>query len=355
MSEAETIHQVEGGQGTILLNRPHVLNALSPSQLAGLGRLLLDWRDDPEVGVVVIEGAGERAFCAGGDIRAVWDNRLAGRHDANRAIFRDEYRLDRLIHHYPKPFVALLDGIVMGGGAGVSINGRWRVATERTLFAMPETAIGFFPDVGATHFLSRCPGRVGLYLGLTGTRLRAADCLWAGLATHFVPTTGLPALKAELAAAAASADPGGAVEAVLARHHRDPGEAPLARRAPAIDRLFSAPTLREVISALVAEGEEWTWDALEPIGDNSPTSLAVTFRQLSEGRELAFDDAIRHEYRLACRFLDGHDFAEGIRALVVDKDKAPRWEPPSLADIPDAELDRLFAPLDDGELEFFPD
>lgn len=353
MSEAETIHGVDGGLAAIVLNRPRVLNALSPRQLSGLGRLLLEWRDDPAVGAVVIEGAGERAFCAGGDIRAVWDNRLAGRDDANIAIFRDEYRLDRLIHHYPKPFVAVLDGIVMGGGAGVSVNGRWRVATERTLFAMPEAAIGFFPDVGATHFLSRCPGRIGRFLGLTGTRLGPADCLWAGLATHYVPASALPALKADLRRAAGSAEPGGAVAAVLGEHHREPGVSWLAETADAIDRVFAAPSPREVVSALVAEGTEWARQALEAMGDASPTSLGVIQRQLSDGKGLGFDDAIRREFRLACRFLAGHDFIEGIRALVIDKDRTPRWSPPTLADLSAARIDALFAPLDDGELEFF--
>ncbi len=353
MSEVETIHGVDGGLAAIVLNRPRVLNALSPRQLTDLGRLLLEWRDDPAVGAVVVEGAGERAFCAGGDIRAVWDNRLAGREDANIAIFRDEYRLDRLIHHYPKPYVAVLDGIVMGGGAGVSVNGRWRVATERTLFAMPEAAIGFFPDVGATHFLSRCPGRIGVFLGLTGTRLGPADCLWAGLATHFVLASALPALKVDLRRAAGSGKPAEAVEAILAAHHREPGPSSLADLAPAVDRVFAVPSPRELVSALVAEGADWAWQALESIGDASPTSVAVIWRQLSDGKGLGFDDAIRREFRLARRFLAGHDFHEGIRALMIDKDRTPHWSPPTLAELPATRIDALFAPLDDGELEFF--
>ncbi|HSV28998.1 MAG TPA: enoyl-CoA hydratase/isomerase family protein, partial [Candidatus Omnitrophota bacterium] len=298
--------------------------------------------------VVVIEGAGERAFCAGGDIRAVWDARERGEANRNPALFAAEYRLDRLIHHYPKPIVALLDGIVMGGGAGVSVNGRFRVATERTLFAMPECAIGFFPDVGATHFLNRCPGNIGLYLGVTGTRLGPSDCLWAGLATHFVPSAELPALKEALAQ-------GGDVAAILDAAHRDPGPSALAGRAAAVDRCFAAASLREIISNLVAEGADWSWDALDPIGDTCPFSQAVTFRQLREGRGLTFDDAIRREYRLACRFLQRADFYEGIRALVVDKDKSPRWSPQSLADVDPAEIEAMFAPLGEDELEFHPD
>ncbi|MGE5546552.1 MAG: enoyl-CoA hydratase/isomerase family protein [Solirubrobacterales bacterium] len=340
----ETVISRESGIGHLLLNRPKVLNALSPAQFVELDRQLAQWSLDETIRTVVIEGAGERAFSAGGDIRAVWEARARGEPGFNRALFRDEYRLDRRVYHYPKPYVALMDGIVMGGGAGVSVNGRFRVATERTVFAMPETAIGFFPDVGATHFLSGCPGWVGLYLALTGTRLGPADCLWAGVATHYVLSSDLAELKRCLAR-----EPD--VQAVLSRFHRNPGPSSLAARSPDIDRCFGLPSLREIISALVAEGADWAWEALEPIGDNCPLSLAVTFRQLTEGRALPFDDAIRREYRLACRFLDGHNFYEGIRALVVDKDKAPRWEPQSLADISSEDLDAVFAPLE-HELDF---
>lgn len=344
VSEAETLVEAADGLGRIVLNRPKVLNAISPAQFAELDVTLARWAEDDAVKVVTIEGAGERAFCAGGDIRAVYVGWKRGEHAANRDIFRREYRLDRRIAHYGKPYVALIDGIVMGGGAGVSVNGRFRVATERTQFAMPETGIGFFPDVGATHFLGRCPGRINLYLGLTGTRLGPADALWAGLATHFVPSTDLAALRVALAAAASSADPAGAVPDVLARFHRDPGPAPLAERAAAIDRCFAAPSVRDIVSELVADGGAWAWDAMEAIADKSPTSLAVTLVQLREGQGLAFDDAIRREYRLACRFLAARDLYEGIRALVVDKDRAPRWGPETLAEVDEATVAEYFSP-----------
>lgn len=351
MGDDETLARVECELGRIVLNRPQVLNALSPAQFRGLDRTLADWAADAAVAVVVIEGAGERAFCVGGDLGAIWEMRGRGDLAGCRALFRNQYRLDRRVHHYAKPIVALLDGMVMGGGAGLSVNGRFRVASERTLFAMPETAIGFFPDVGATHFLSRCPGRIGLYLGLTGARLGPADCLWAGLATHYVPLAARDALLAGLAGAAGSADPAAAVADTLASLHRDPGPAALAERAEGLDRCFGRETLREVISALIAEGADWAWDAVEPIGDNSPTALAVTFRQLAEGGGLGFDDALRREYRIATRMLAESDFFEGIRAAVVDKDRRPQWRPATLADVGADAVARYFAPAADGELD----
>lgn len=350
MSDTETIIAIDGGLGGILLNRPKVLNALSAAQYHTLTDCLSRWEGDDRVTLVLVEGAGERAFCAGGDIRMVFDAHGRGDHAFNRAIFRAEYRLNRRIHHYPKPYVALLDGIVMGGGAGISVNGRWRVATERTQFAMPETGIGFFPDVGATHFLGRCPGRVGLYLGLSGARLGPADSLWAGIATHFVPADQLEALRAALRAAAAAADPAAAADAVLRRFHRDPGPGPLGKRHEAIDRCFGGDSLDDILAALRAEKTDWAWDTVDALAARSPTSLAVTFRQLSEGRELAFDDAIRREFRLACRFLAGRDLYEGIRAQVVDKDRRPLWSPASLAELDEIIVAGYFDSLGGDEL-----
>jgi enoyl-CoA hydratase len=350
MSEAQTIFTITGGLGSIMLNRPKVLNALSAAQYHYLTELLTAWEEDPMVALVLLEGAGERAFCAGGDIRMVWDARASGDHAFNRDIFRTEYRLNRRIHCYPKPFVSLLDGIVMGGGAGLSINGTWRVATESTRFAMPETGIGFFPDVGATHFLGRCPGRFGLYLGLTGARLGPADCLWAGIATHFVPLEHMEALREGLRAAAGSEDARGAAAEVLASLHRDPGPGPMAQRADEINRCFGQDSLNEILEALRAEKSEWAWDTVEELTSRSPTSLVVTYRQLSEGRGLAFDDAIRREFRLAWRFLAGRDLYEGIRAQVVDKDRRPVWSPASLSEVEDFTVEGYFASLGCDEL-----
>lgn len=350
MSEAETIFTQGGRVGHIRLNRPKVLNALSARQYHDLTERLSAWEGDERIKLVLLEGEGERAFCAGGDIRMVWDARARGDHAFNRDIFRTEYRLNRRIHAYPKPYVSILDGIVMGGGAGLSINGRWRVATERTQFAMPETGIGFFPDVGATHFLGRCPGHVGLYLGLTGARLGPADCLWAGIATHFVPADRLGDLRAVLALAALSGDPAAAVEESLGRWHRDPGTGPLAAHHDEVERCFAHRRLDDTLAELRAGKNRWAWDTVEALSMRSPFSLAVTHRQLTEGRDLDFDQAIRREFRLACRFLAGHDFYEGIRAQVIDKDRSPSWTPTSLAEVDAAAVAGYFSDLGGDEL-----
>lgn len=340
-----------GALALIRLNRPQVLNALGPEQFRAIHRQLVEWALDDSVGTVVVEGAGERAFCAGGDIRAVWDGRQRGDHAGNRALFRAEYTLDRLIHRYPKPYVALLDGIVMGGGAGISINGAFQIATERTIFAMPEAAIGFFPDVGATHFLGRCPGRVGLYLGLTGARLQAADLIWAGLVSHYLPSTRLTELKEALATAAAASDPWRAVREALAAVAQVPPPGHLAERAAEIDLCFGGANVAEAMVAVSAHSAAWAADAAKRMAAASPTSLAVIFRQVVEGRGLSFEQIMAREYRMASAFLAGHEFYEGIRAAVVTKDWKPRWSPGTLAEVDGAIVDHYFAPIAD-ELDF---
>lgn len=340
-----------GALAIIRLNRPQVLNALGPEQFPALHRQLTEWARDDSVGAVMVEGAGGSAFCAGGDIRAVWDGVKRGDHAGNRALFRSEYTLDRLIHRYPKPYVALVDGIVMGGGAGISVNGAFQVATERTTFAMPEAAIGFFPDVGATHFLGRCPGRLGLYLGLTGARLQAADMMWAGLASHYLPSTRLTALKDALAEAAAAPDPWLAVRQTLAVATEIPPTGYLAGLAAEIDACFGASSVADIVAALSAHPAAWAADAAKRMAAASPTSLAVIFRQLVQGRRLSFEHVMAREYRMACAFLAGNEFIEGIRAAVVDKDWKPRWHPGTLAEVDDAVVDHYFVTVAD-ELDF---
>jgi enoyl-CoA hydratase len=352
MDQPETIFTVENGLGRIVLNRPQALNALSAAQFHDLDDRLAAWAAEPLVSAVVISGAGDRAFCAGGDIRAIVHVLRDGQHDVIRRLAARHFGLDRRIHHFPKPYVALLNGVVMGGGAGISINGGFRVACERTLFAMPENSIGYFPDAGATHFLSRCPGLVGLYLGLTGARLGPADCWWTGLATHYVPLADHDSLLVALGRAAGSGEARGAIEAVLAEYHRDPGPPPLAQHRDAIDRCFARSNVRAIISALIAEGSDWAWETVEPMGDNAPMAMAATLRQLTEGRTLSFDDAVRLEYRMAYRFLERGDFPEGIRAKLIDRDNKPQWMPSTLADINPTELEECFAPLGANELAF---
>lgn len=345
MSDAvEVLFAREGTVGHITLNRPKVLNALTLGMVRLIHPQLAAWARDPAVKLVVIEGAGDRAFCAGGDIRALHDWGRAG--DANVIrLYYEEYRLNTYIKHYPKPYVALMDGIDMGGGVGLSVHGSTRVATERLVFAMPETGIGLFPDVGGTYFLPRCPGEIGMFLALTGERLKAADAIYAGIADVFVPSERLGALKARIAA-------GEAIEAVLAELAGDAGAAPLAERRASIDRHFSEDSVAGIIASLEADGGEWARKVLTTLASKSPTSLLVTYRQIREGAKLSFEDCMKLEYRLTNRFMRGHDFYEGVRAIIVDKDQKPAWRPAALADVAPAEIDRYFSSLGADELRF---
>jgi enoyl-CoA hydratase len=335
----------------VTLNRPKTLNALTEAMCRALDDGLRAWQADPEVGAVLIKGAGERAFCAGGDIRAIREALSApgGAREVCR-FYALEYPMNARLHHFPKPYIALLDGITMGGGVGVSVHGSHRIVTERTMFAMPETGIGLFPDVGATYVLPRLPGALGLYLGLTGARLGAADCLYAGIGTGHVPAERLDALESALAETPLRAAPAAAVEGVLARFQTDPGPAPLSELRARIDACFDQPGLPAILAALEAESTGWGAAQLQELATKSPTSLAVTFRQLCKGATLGFNSAMRMEYRLVHRFMEGHDFREGVRALLVDKDRRPRWRPEHLEDVTDAMVDAYFGPLPDGEL-----
>lgn len=343
MSEgAEVIARVEGQVGRLTLNRPRALNALTQGMCQAMTDALLAWLNDPLVAIVLIDHAGERGFCAGGDIRLVAESG-AGDGAAARGFFFTEYRLNELLHRYPKPTIAVMDGITMGGGVGLSLPCRIRVATERTVLAMPETGIGLFPDVGAGWHLPRLPGQTGLWLALTGARLKAADCLGLGLATHAIAGSDAEAVKAQIVA---GAEP----EAVLQRHRLDPGSAPILEHRADIDRLFDQPSVEAVFAALGADGSAWAAAQLDTLRTKSPQALKLTFRQLREGRRRSsFVDEMKAEFRLAVRVVRRHDFQEGVRAVIIDKDNAPRWDPPDLAGVADALLDELFAPLAAGE------
>ncbi|MEA2782543.1 MAG: enoyl-CoA hydratase [Rhodospirillaceae bacterium] len=345
--EPEILFSRISGIGRVLLNRPKALNALTHQMCDALETRLRAWAADETVKAVVIRGAGERAFCAGGDIRRLYDAGKTG-DDYPYRFWADEYRLDALIKHYAKPYLALLDGITMGGGVGMSVHGSHRLVTEHALFAMPETGIGLFPDVGGSYFLPRCPGRIGLYLGLTGERLRAADLLYSGIATHYVPRARLDALEEALAAAP------GEVDAVLARFAGDPGPATLAGQRDEIDRLFAGSSLDTVLADLAAEGSTFSRRALDMLATKSPTALRLTFRQLQEGARLGFDDCMRMEWRMVSH-VPRHmpDFYEGVRAAIIDKDNRPQWSPPRLADVDEAMIDRFFAAAPKGELALY--
>lgn len=350
-----------GGIATLTINRPQALNALTLANYRRIAPALAAWAKDPAVRGVVVRGAGGRAFCAGGDVRAVYEagRGIGGDRDLTAVFFAEEYRLIRDIHRFPKPYIAIIDGITMGGGAGISVNGAYRVATERTLFAMPETAIGLFPDVGATRFLNRCPGQIGRYLGLSGARLRAADALYCGFATHFVAQDRVEPLLAALAAIEwRTGDESGQVEAALGGFSINPGLPPLAALRPAIDRCFAGDTIEAILDALAAEAASGSADAgwaAETRGGllaKSPTSLKVTLRQLAVGRDYDVEQALRLEYRLTQHFMAAHDFFEGVRAMLIDKDQTPRWRPASLAAVDEAIIAAYFSPIGQRELRF---
>jgi enoyl-CoA hydratase len=350
MLDEEIRVERRGALVVVTLDRPRALNALSLAMCRALDDGLRQWRSDPAVHAVVIKGVGERAFCSGGDIRWLYDILMAGAVDQALGFYAIEYPMNARLHHFPKPYVALLDGITMGGGVGVSVHGSHRVVTERTMFAMPETGIGLFPDVGATYVLPRLPDALGMYLGLTGARLGAADCLFAGIGSRYVPAERLDELERALSSVDLSGDAHRAVDAVLERIGADSGPPALADEAERIARCYGKGSLDEIMRALEQERDGWGRAQLETLATKSPTSLAVTFRQLRQGATLDFDDAMRLEYRLVHRFVSGHDFREGVRALIIDKDNRPDWRPRRLGEVTAADVEGYFQPLPGGDL-----
>lgn len=345
--ESEILFSRVGGIGKVVLNRPKALNALTLEMCHALEAQMRAWATDDGVKAVVVRQAGEKAFCAGGDIRRLYDGGRAG-DDYPYRFWTDEYRLNALIKHYRKPYIAFLDGITMGGGVGLSVHGSYRVASEHILFAMPETGIGMFPDVGGSYFLSRCPGMIGIYLGLTGARLKAPDALYAGIATHYVPRAKLDALEAALANDAGNA------HAVLASFAAVPDPAPLAAQRIAIDHLFAGTTVAAILADLAADPTEFARTTLDGLKTKSPTAMVLAFRQIREGARRSFDDCMRMEWRMAAH-APRHllDFYEGVRAVIVDKDNRPNWAPTRVEDVADDMIDGFFQPTPRGELELY--
>lgn len=335
-----------GGFGHVLLNRPKALNALTLDMAIALRAQLGRWADDDAIIGVIVEGAGERGFCAGGDIRWLHDT---GKEDPARGaeFYREEYLTDTAVYHFPKPYIAFIDGITMGGGVGISVHGSHRIAGDQTLFAMPETGIGLFPDVGGSFFLPRMPGKLGLFLGLTGARLKAADSLYAGVATHYIPSDVQPSAIDALATRAASADQ---IGDILTDFTADPGEAPIAALQADIDRLFSDSDVTAILAALDADGGEWAAKQASILRSKSPTSLKLTFEQLKRGADMDFDAAMAMEMRMAARIMEGHDFYEGVRATIFEKGAVPQWSPALLDEVSDAAIAAYFADLGTREL-----
>jgi enoyl-CoA hydratase len=344
MSNNEVLTRVENGVGRITLNRPKALHALTTDMCAAMAEALTAWDRDDAVRAVLIDHAeGTRGFCAGGDIRKVAES---GRKDGVEAaeFFRVEYTLNNQIKHYPKPYIAIMDGITMGGGVGISVHGSHRIVTERTVFAMPETGIGLFPDVGGGWFLPRLEGEFGTWLALTGAQLRGGDVVAAGIGTHFVSSERIEVLKQALLA---GQNIGRALSGLT-------GAVPppsYSSQMATIDRCFAHDTVTQISIALNNDGSEWAVKQAEILAKRSPQSLAVALKQLREGRRMtSFEEVMKMEYRLACRITQTRDFSEGVRAVIEDKDNAPCWSALSMSDLSPV-LELMFDSLGNMELQ----
>lgn len=353
LPEDEVLFQRNNRAGVVLLNRPKALNSLNLNMISTMLSTLQSWNTDPDIDIIIAKGAGGKAFCAGGDVVALCKASKTGE-ELTKEFFYKEYQLDYATSKLKKPYIALLDGISMGGGIGISVHGWFRVATENTLFAMPETAIGFFPDVGGSFFLPRLQGQVGMYLALTGNRLKGRDVKEVGVATHFVRHDKLPALEEELSSTHnLNLDK---VQHILDAYHQqslDVGakEFSLKDKLETINRCFNGDTVEEIVQALEKDGSEWCTEQLKILGKMSPTSLKVTHHQLREGKHMLLDDCLRMEYRISQRAVVSHDFHEGIRAVLVEKDHKPKWSPAKLEEVLEDTVKSYFAPLPKGEQE----
>ncbi len=345
LATSEIVARRNGAVGRLTLERPRAIHALTREMCVAMSKALLGWRDDPAIKAVVLDHAeGTRGFCAGGDVALVRRSALEDGGKTGRAFFFDEYRLNHLLFTYEKPVAAFMDGITMGGGVGIAMPARYRIASENTRFAMPEGAIGLFPDVGAGWYLPRLPGQVGKFLALTGARLDGAECLWAGIATHYLAADRLADAKARIAAEPER------IEQVLSDLSTPPPPARIADNAEAIDRLFVSDKLEEIISALADDPSDWAAKELGALCSKCPTSAKVALRQMREGAGLTdFAEEMVREYRIAARMMLRADFAEGVRAVLIEKDNAPQWQPASPGSVDRSLLDPIFAPLPDEE------
>jgi len=339
MTTDDVLTLVDGSAGRLRLNRPKALHSLNLDMVQAITRALLDWRDDPSVRIVLIDHADGRGFCAGGDVVAIAKDVPDGG-QVGRDFFFHEYRMNHLMYTYPKPGVAFMDGVTMGGGVGISCPCRYRVATERTLFAMPETTIGLFPDVGGGRYLSRLRGRSAQYLALTGARLDGAGCIAMGLANFYLPSDALDEVKAQICANPEK------TESILAGAAVPPPPARIVAQLPDIDRLFASDDYETILAALEADGGEWAAQQLATLRQRSPSSCKVSLKMLVESpRHLHFVDEMRMEFDIMIRMFQAPDFAEGVRALLIEKSNDPAWTPAAPADVTDAMVDAYFAPL----------
>jgi enoyl-CoA hydratase len=339
----DVLISTERGVGRIRLNRPKAIHALTTRMCETMSEALLKWRSDPNIKAVVIDHAEGRGFCAGGDVVMIQKSGASDAEEA-KAFFRAEYRLNHLLFTYPKPTVALMDGITMGGGVGISLPCDFRVATENTRLAMPETSIGLFPDIGGGWYLSRLPGRVGQFMALTGARLDGAECLYLGLATHYVQQSSLEDLVERLAKSPSR------VKGAIGAFSATPPDAKIQMNLAIIARTFASDRLEDVLAALDADDSEWAQKEIITLGTKSPLSCKISLRLLAEGAgRKSFAEEMAAEYALATRVVKTHDFREGVRAVLIDKDHSPRWDPPSPDGVTDEMLDVLFTPLPESE------
>lgn len=327
--------------GLIILKRPRSLNALSLPMLKALEEQLLLWQRDEGIHAVVVQAEGEKAFCAGGDVRWLYEAGLA-KNPEQLQFFWHEYRLNHFIHQFKKPYIALMDGLTMGGGVGISLHGSHPVATERFVFAMPETGIGFFPDIGASYLLAGCPGQTGMYLGLTGHRLNAADALALGLVKNTVASKDLPEVLRSLIHCDLSSDAHQRVSACLQAFAMPVSKAPIEDQRLAIDSCFARDSVEEIMAALKTREDDWAAAVGRDLQQRAPLSLKVTLLQIKKAKFLSMGECIKMDYCLVNHFMRDSDFYEGIRALLIDKDKSPHWQPESLALVSEAKVADYF-------------
>lgn len=338
--DQDILSKIEGYAGVITLNRPKTLNALSLPMIREITRLLMEWKDDPEVRIIIIQSTCDKAFCAGGDVRSVYEARSRGDEDYMVAIFQEEYLLNFMIHMYPKPYISFIDGIAMGGGLGISIHGSHRIVTERSVLAMPETNIGFFPDVGASYFLNRCPGEIGTFLGVLGESIIAEDALYIGLATHRLASTDIPEIYQGLTRAQSSAE----VDDILQDAAGGQSDCFLQTHRNLIDRCFSFNTVEEIFEALQQESDPIVREWLKGSLKKSPTSLKLALALLRRTKGMPLREVLALDFQVSRHCVEALDFFEGIRAVLIDKDQNPIWSPSDLSEVTPEMIEGYFVP-----------
>ncbi|MBR0895716.1 enoyl-CoA hydratase/isomerase family protein [Bradyrhizobium tropiciagri] len=351
VAEGDLIVRREGSVGVIRLNRPKAINAMTLEMSEGIDAALDRFEADPDVAVVLLEGAGERGLCAGGDIRGLWESSKA-KGDLGKVFWRQEYIMNARIAKYPKPYVAFMDGLVMGGGVGLSAHGRHRVVTEKTKLAMPEVGLGFFPDVGGTYLLSRSPGEIGTYFGLTGTTMNGPDAIYAKFADAVVPSAKLPALREALTKVAQGTS-SAEIDRLIAGFATGETSGPVAAMQARVDGWFARGRMEDIVAALKADGSELAQSTLKALGEKSPRGMVVTLKLLRLARATeTLEECLVREYRAALEVFASDDFREGVRAAVIDKDRNPKWSPPDIADVTPEMLVPYFAEIGADELKF---